>query len=173
MRATAKFSDDGATFSDAGQYRLLLDIEINAALSRVACALMMNPSTAHVVDGRLKPDRTISKFCGYAAREGCGRLLVVNAFGIVLTDSKLLHKTSQPTGNPLNNDCIADALERADLIIAGWGRLHKTLRWRDTEVREILRHVGKPVHALAINDDGSPGHPLYLSSDAPLLDFRP
>jgi hypothetical protein len=49
----------------------------------------------------------------------------------------------------------------ADLIVAVWGT-HGAYLGRDHAVKRIFK--GR-LHALAINKDGSPSHPLYLHKD--------
>lgn len=90
------------------------------------------------------------------------------------TDSRKLHKTPMPVGNPLNNVCIAEALVVSNVLLVAWGRLHPSLFWREREVRALLRNSNRPpTYALALNKDGAPAHPLYLPISAPLLEFRP
>lgn len=176
LRAEARFSDNGSRFAADGRYRHWLDIRLekNAeGVGTTACVIGMNPSTARVENGLLVPDPTVTRFCGFARREGCARLIVVNAFGVRLTESRLLHKQVRPVGNPLNDMCIRNALHSADVRIVAWGRLHKDLAWRDRELRELLRRCGLPLRALKVNDDGSPGHALYLAADSPLFPFTP
>jgi hypothetical protein len=174
LPATARFSDDGKRYADDGKFRLWLDIRLHdRRVERTACVLLMNPSTARVDNGFLVSDPTVTKACGYARRELCDRLIVVNASAIRLTNSKLLHKQPSIVGNPLNDACIREALQVSQVRLAGWGRLHKDLAWRDAELRTLLREIGLPLHALRINQDGSPGHPLYLPALAPLLNFQP
>lgn len=174
LRATVRFSDDGVFYADDGRFRLWLDVQLHDSLfHRTATALMMNPSTARAENGYLVPDRTVSKLCQFARRELCDRLIVVNVFGVRLTDSRKLHQQQNPVGNPLNDRCIEEAMLTADVRIVAWGRLHRFLVPRADAVRQLLRDVGKPVHALHINDDGSPGHPLYLPAATPLLEFQP
>jgi hypothetical protein len=62
LRATARFSDDGETYSEDGRYRLWLDIRLHEReITRTACVLLMNPSTARVKNGFLVPDPTVAK----------------------------------------------------------------------------------------------------------------
>ena len=58
LQATARFSDDGATYAVDGKFRLWLDIYLHAdgrlpTVYKTACGLLMNPSTAKVVDADL------------------------------------------------------------------------------------------------------------------------
>lgn len=172
--ATARFSDDGKTYADDGRYRLRLDIQLSKLLSDRTCVgLMMNPSTACVTNGYLISDPTVTRLIGFAKRERCSRLIVVNMLGLRLTDSKQLHLHPDPVGNPLNDLCIHEAFDKADVRIVAWGKLHKRFADRERHVRTMLRRMGHMVYALKTNSDGGPSHPLYLPSDAPLKEFQP
>jgi hypothetical protein len=97
-----------------------------------------------------------------------------NVFGIRLTDSKFLHTMVNPVGNPLNDENIlAVAINSAKLVVA-WGKLHKSLMWRDAEMREFLHKIRKinvkPL-CFGLNLDKTPKHPLYLPDIAPLMGF--
>jgi hypothetical protein len=65
-----------------------------------------------------------------------------------------------PVG-PQNDATIRESILRAGLIICGWGRTG-ALRGRSAEVLHLIRSSGKQPHALKLNKDGSPQHPLYL-----------
>ena len=173
--ATARFSDDGETYADDGRYRLWLDIALPFFRNRTCAGLMMNPSTARVENGHLISDPTVARLIGFARRERCDRLIVVNVLGLRLTDSKQLVRYRYPAsvGNPLNDVCIREAFTTADVRIVAWGKMHKMFDERVAAVRTLLRDIGKPVYALKINSDGGPGHPLYLPSGAELREWRP
>jgi hypothetical protein len=50
---------------------------------------------------------------------------------------------------------------RASLVICGWGKAGG-LRDRGKTVLMLIRSVGRIPHALKLNADGTPQHPLYL-----------
>ena len=160
-----------ATFSDCGRYRYELGRVWSPRKPLFMCC-GLNPSTA---DER-NPDPTITRLLGFATREGCGGLLMVNAYAWRETDSKLLAGVRALHGcNPVgedvglvNDQAIFDAYGRATIRLAAWGAPHKTLRER---CRALARfHEWK---CLLLTADGFPGHPLYVPADQPLLSWAP
>ena len=52
------------------------------------------------------------------------------------------------------------SLHGVQKVVCGWGKLAGPERSRD--VLALIRGVGVTPHALRLNRDGSPAHPLYL-----------
>jgi hypothetical protein len=174
-----------AVFSPCGlyRYRLIRDIEtgfweeLDANLMgegpavrplRTRLYVMLNPSYA----GADKNDPTARRTMGFGARDGFGRILVGNAFGIVETDSSLLRHHADPVG-PDNDRHLAEMAAQADQIIVAWGaraKFPKSWAHREREVLDLLRAV-QPVFCLGKTKDGSPNHPLYLPNTQPVLPY--
>lgn len=128
--------------------------------------VMLNPSTA---DGN-EDDPTIRRCVGFAKRLGYDRLDVVNLFAWRATDPReVLSMTGDgdPIG-PRNQEVIGFAAEDAGVIICAWG-VHGSHIGQNETVLGWLE--GRKVHALGLTKDGHPRHPLYLKSDAPLVDL--
>lgn len=121
--------------------------------------MMLNPSTAD----EAKNDPTVQRCQIRAIQMGFGRLVVANIFALRSTDPSQLYKVADPIG-PENNQYIIDAILEADLIVCAWGK-HGQLKNRGERVLETVRQAGKTPHALKINSDGSPAHPLYIGYD--------
>jgi hypothetical protein len=125
---------------------------------------MLNPSTA---DAAID-DPTIRRCIGFAKREGCGGLVVVNWFAWRATDPKELYKTTAPIG-PENRWHIKQAAELCrGPLIAAWGANHL--------VKPLLMEIpeltgGRQLMCLGKTKDGAPRHPLYLPTDAPLVPY--
>jgi hypothetical protein len=150
------FEDWGADISEDGVYRYLL-WRIWDSSRPLLLFIMLNPSTA---DARSN-DATIER-CSRRAREmGFGGLLVVNIFAFRSTYPSELYRASDPIG-PRNEAAILSAAARAGFIICGWGE-DGALAGRGAAVLQLLRQHGYQPHALKINKDGSPRHPLYVS----------
>lgn len=132
--------------------------------------IMLNPSTAdHTAD-----DPTIRRCIGFAKREGCGGITVVNLYAFRATKPDLLLEADDPIG-PMNKHFVDEAITQADdaPVVAAWGGW-----WRKRS-----RRVGGPgfvrlapesfgrreLMCLGTNADGSPKHPLYVPRDAPLV----
>lgn len=122
--------------------------------------VMLNPSTADAESD----DATIRKCVGYAKRWGFGALCVANLFAFRATDPKEMKRAADPVG-PDNDATLARLAREAGVTVAAWGKDGSHLS-RDKAVIGIL----KDPLCLHRNNDGSPGHPLYLRSEAQ-LDF--
>lgn len=162
---TDLFTEKGADISGCGKYRYRLWRRWNS--SQPSCVfIMLNPSTA---DYELD-DPTIRRCVGFAWRENCGGIQVVNLFAFRATDPAQLRDYSDPIGR--RNDEHIDTVTNTAMgpIILAWGT-HGALRNRDIAVLERLKNL--PLKCLGMTKGGNPKHPLYLPKDSPLVDFRP
>jgi hypothetical protein len=123
--------------------------------------VMMNPSIA---DER-SDDPTIARCQSFARDWGCGCLSVANTFAFRATNQRQLITVPDPIG-PENDRHILAMAKKSKLIVVAYGQPHKRLRQRGVDVCAMLRRQGYQLHALKLNTDGSPRHPLYLSSDS-------
>lgn len=161
-----------AVFSPDEAYRYRLEWRWGDICSVPLVALMLNPSTAtHEV-----LDPTITGLVKRARAWGMGGVVVINLFAIRATDPKVMLRADEPVG-PANDAIIEHVLRhevalRGAVGIAAWGA-HGKHRGRDAEVLAIADSVGAPLHALHINDDGSPKHPLYIRHDIRPSPWRP
>ncbi len=150
------FLDSGATFSEDRKYRQLLWRIWDNALP-LLCVCLLNPSVA----AEDESDSTVTRQIERAHRLGCGGLLVVNAYDFVSTDPKYMKSQDMPS-SPENDAAIVKAATRAvdsgGMVICGWGG--NCTQARHNELVRLLQ--GIPLHALKVNADGSPQHPLYL-----------
>lgn len=161
--------DDGierhAVVSDCGRYRYLLR-RTWGDIGRTMVFAMLNPSTA---DG-IEDDATVRRCVGFAKREGCGSMVVVNLFAWRSTDPAALATVADPVG-PENDARIESAVQRASIVVAAWGGgVPKAHRARVEHVLVMLRQHAD-VYCLGKTKDGAPSHPLYLKVDAPLVLF--
>lgn len=154
-----------AVISADGRYRYRLSRSW-APGDRVMLFCMLNPSTA---DHR-EDDPTIRRCVGFAKREGCSGLVVVNLYALRATDPKVLFADADPIGVQ-NDHAIAEAAAAASVIIAAWGASGpKGWEARARRVAEILRQH-RPLHCLGQTARGAPRHPLYLHRYAALTAF--
>lgn len=152
-------SDKGATISECGLYRYRLWRRVTAS-DRIACFIMLNPSTA---DGT-EDDATIRRCLGFTQSMGCGRLFVVNLFAFRTKSPALLKASDAPIGpdNDKHIVCAASATRLSGgYIVAAWGA-HGTHRGRGADVERLLDGYGHQLYALDVTDKGAPRHPLYL-----------
>lgn len=157
-----------AMFDESGKYRF--------QLSRIwdpgrppAVFIMLNPSLANFQ----AEDPTVFGAIDFALRWGMGGLLVVNVFAYISPypeDLKAAHRAGvDPVG--VGNDAHLMAVHRASGIsIAAWGA-HARFLDRHGQVLAMLRGI-KPVHCLAVTEDGFPGHPLYLDRTTGYFPFE-
>lgn len=164
--AAEQVEASGAVFSPCRRYRYLLWRTWDRTLPH-ATFCMMNGSTAD----ELKNDPTVKRCVvrvGKWAEMGfmdIGGVKVVNAFGWRETDStklpKLIAEGIDILG-PENDRHILEACVGAAIVVCGWGLPGHQLLGRGPKLLALLRRASVTPYALRINDDGSPGHPLYI-----------
>jgi hypothetical protein len=155
---------DIARYSEDGHHRYLLTREFGG--SSTCVFVMLNPSTADADHD----DPTIRRCIGFAKREGYGRLEIVNLFGFMATDPAELFASDDPVGN--DNDAeIASALARAEVTVVAWGNHGAVDGGRLSVVLGLIADSGKPTKCFGVTAKAQPKHPLYLPSDAELVDF--
>ncbi len=150
-------TESGATFSPCRRWRYLLWRRWDAA-KPAANFLMLNPSTADEV--RLDP--TCSRARDYAERWGYGALIVTNIFSFRNTNPSQMKAAKDPVG-PGNDAAIVKAARESALVVCAWGN-HGAFLGRSSEVLKIMQSKGIALHALRLNANGEPAHPLYLPS---------
>jgi hypothetical protein len=144
---------------DKKQYRYVLRRSWDTQLPAIMF-LMMNPSTADFeVD-----DPTVARCQTFARRWGGGSLYVTNTFAYRATDQRDLLAVHDPVG-PENDRHILATARRVTRIIVAYGQPHRVLRQRGMDVCSLLRRNGYELHALKLNADGSPRHPLYVKGE--------
>lgn len=155
---------ESALISDCGQYRYHLQRTWGDTWGKRLCYIMLNPSTA---DG-LTDDATIRICVGRAKRMGMSGIDVVNLFAYRSTDPARLYEISYPISEPtqpdLNTLMIESYARHSAMVICAWGR-HGILHERGRIVLSALRQQGIQPHALRLNKDGSPAHPLRIGYD--------
>lgn len=154
-----------AILSADGTYRYLLTRTWSAAPPMTW--IMLNPSTA---DG-LSDDPTIRRCTGFARREGCGGIKVVNLYALRATDPGELWPHPDPVGT--DNDRIIAEHARDGLVVAAWGCHGMAVR-RGLEVAQRLAAAGTArLLCAGVTAAGHPRHPLYVRADAPLIPWEP
>ena len=159
-----------AVFSADGLYRYRLSRiwSNHGGLARLACWILLNPSTAD----QDVLDPTLRRGLGFTKALGLDGMLVVNLFGLRSTDPRALLAASDPVG-PENDEFIQGAVNESELVVLGWGA-HEAVRrtGRDLTITAMIRRRGdRTMYCLGRTADGSPRHPLYLRSDAKLVEY--
>lgn len=153
-----------AVFSDDREYRYVLSRTWDVRLPRLAF-IGLNPSTAD----EAKLDPTLRRVIGFAQREGCGGLDMLNLFAFRATFPRVMKLQKEPVG-PENDTYLTAIAGAASVVIAGWGT-HGTHQHRDEAVRALLRPLAT-LWCLGLTKDGQPKHPLYLPKISPLVVFQ-
>lgn len=146
-----------ADISLCGRYRYLLAYPTALSDERVCLWVLANPSTATAEE----TDPTVARCIAYSRRWGYGWAWVVNVRAWRETDPRKVPDDPLAVG-PNNDFWIKWAALRAHLIVCGWGKLGGE---RGGDVLRLLREAYVRPHALKLNKDGSPQHPLYLRAD--------
>jgi hypothetical protein len=125
--------------------------------------IMLNPSTADAETD----DRTIRRCIGFAEREGCGSIEVVNLYALRATKPVHLLDHPDPEG-PDNPTAWAKVLydPTPEFIIAAWGTVAVTPDLPDS--RALRGYCAGPMLCLGTTAGGAPRHPLYVRGDQPL-----
>lgn len=152
-----------AVFSDCERYRYRLDWRWSRDTTPLV-AIMLNPSTA--THEALDP--TIAGLVKRARLWGLGGVVVTNLFAYRATEPTDMLAAADPVGEH-NDDQIRlvlreEVMRGSGTAIAAWGK-HGSHRGRASEVLAIVRSEGAHPHALQLNVDGSPRHPLYVAHD--------
>ncbi len=164
-----------AVISGDGRYRYVLTRRWDQDLP-VMPWIGLNPSTAdHAID-----DPTVRRMCGFARRESCGGICLLNLFALRATDPAVLQDADDPAG-PDNDRWLASMIEDVVLgavfdqrrvvpVVAAWGS-HSFAGERARQVMEILVRV--PLVSLGATALGAPRHPLYLKGSTPFVPYPP
>lgn len=160
-----------AVLSPCKRYRYSLtrswDPSVFADVGVRVLFVMLNPSTADAD----RDDPTIRKCMAYARRWGFASLEVVNLFAWRAPDPKqllIVPDRGEDIVGSRNDEHIVTAVQRAQLVVAAWGKVKPALEPRARHVRTL---IGDGARCLWRNGDGSPGHPLYLRLDRPPQPF--
>jgi hypothetical protein len=158
------------------EYRYILSRNISEISNRVLLVCMLNPSTAD--DKRNDP--TISRLCYFAKNAGFSQLLVLNLLGVRATSPIDIWLHEDPVG--IDNwktwdDVLKELIPGKDSISLAWGRAPIARRHLQRFIPVLFEaslHLNfwrEPFMTWVQNLDGSPRHPLYISSDTELKPY--
>ena len=118
---------------------------------------MLNPSVADAEadDPTLVKVQTFTRLWGYGTCE------VVNLFAYRATSPVEMKRYRGDPVGVANFNYVERAARRAKLIVCAWGKDGAHLD-RGNIMLANLWDLGLDLHALKLNNDGSPAHPLYL-----------
>jgi len=149
-----------ALFSSCERYRYAVSRNLVAKANPSTVAwVLCNPSTATATDD----DPTIRRCINFSKTWGYERMLLGNAFALRSTDPRALYNDPDPVG-PDNDKALVKLALQAEVVVCGWGT-HGKLHGRGEAVKRMLLEAGAKLAFLRLNQDGSPGHPLYVAGD--------
>lgn len=154
-----------AFVSDDGLYRYWLVRRMSMG-DRVLTVIGLNPSTADA----LIDDPTIRRCVGFAIRWGYDWLYMGNLHAWRATNPNDLPADPLMAVGPYNAEQLTWICQRAETIVAAWGR-----RPLSPYASTLAARIGKRpnVRCFGTNADGSPKHPLYLKATTPLQPWPP
>jgi hypothetical protein len=130
--------------------------------------VMLNPSTADA----LQDDPTIRRCCGFARREGCGGIVVVNLSPWRATDpahlDAAIRRGEDVELEEKNREAMLWARDVGGLWVLAWGSGIRP--WMDRAARTARSIAPRPM-CLGKTKMGEPRHPLMLASSTPLVEF--
>ncbi|MBK8440543.1 MAG: DUF1643 domain-containing protein [Rhodobacter sp.] len=147
-----------AVYSDCDRFRYLLTRTWDPGAPK-ALFVMLNPSTATETQN----DPTVERCERRARALGFGAFRVTNIFAFRATDPRVMRAQEDPVG-PGNDAAISDSARWANRIICAWGT-HGAHLDRGSQVEDLLRRLGHPLHHLGLTKAGHPTHPLYIAYD--------
>ncbi len=155
----------GAIFSDCCRYRYYLSRPTGHRNTASRCTfVLLNPSTADAEND----DPTIRKCIKFAAREGCGLLQVVNLYALRETSPQaMLANVERDRNQGENMDWVTRAIQASGLVIVGFGAHAEPINI--SRFRTVATAHNWSLQCFAINQNGTPKHPLYVRDDAPLM----
>jgi hypothetical protein len=115
---------------------------------------MLNPSTADAD----KDDPTIRRCITFSERWGYSKLIVVNLYAMRATNPQHLLKDHDPIGRE-NRGYIQEAIQYSSTVMAAWGAFKMGV---PQELVRLLQDCN--LWCLGTTKNGSPKHPLYVSS---------
>jgi hypothetical protein len=165
VRSDLLGENGSAVFNADRTHRYLL-IRRWAPGGKILTWVMLNPSTADA----FTDDPTIGRCIGYATDWGYSAIVVVNLFSLRSSSPAALYRHDNPVGDR-NDEFLLDVCKPGWLTIAAWGA-HGSLHHRAADVVAMLAEAGVELSCLGLNADGSPKHPLYQPSAAPLVPYE-
>jgi len=125
----------------------------------------LNPSTAN----EISDDPTIKRLCSFAQEWGYGGLYACNLYSQVTPHpEELLPETRN---HKANTPALQMAAGLSVLTVCGWGDGIKYVPDGDARAQRVYELVESPM-CFGLTQSGNPKHPLYLPSDADLMEYE-
>lgn len=150
----------GALFSPCEKYRYALWRRWHEQFvpPQMVAFVGLNPSTATESDD----DPTVTRCIRFAKAWGFDGMYMLNLFAYRATKPKDMKAQEEPVGEG-NDLALADCASLCQTVVCAWGTHGKYLKRSKGVLDEGL--LGPRLHAMGLNADGSPAHPLFLKKD--------
>lgn len=129
----------------------------------------LNPSVAD----EDQDDMTITILTQRARNLGLSSLIVVNLYALRSTNTDRIFTSYNPVG-PLNSGYIVAAIRECKrkygVLLCGWGSLGEK---ESISVLEIIDRWKIKPWCLGVTKNNQPRHPLRISYDTPLVEWKP
>ncbi|MGH3410038.1 MAG: DUF1643 domain-containing protein [Streptosporangiaceae bacterium] len=155
----------GDEWPHGGPYRYLLTRRWGP--DRVVCFIMLNPSTATAE----QDDPTVTRCRGFARREGCGGMVIVNLFGLRSPSPRMLLYHPEPIG-PSNDETVFAQAGQANIAVAAWGTAGSQPRLASRRDKVEAALSGISLWCLGTTKAGEPRHPLMARTETPLIPWE-
>lgn len=157
-----------AIFSPCQKYRYLLtrNFFYPTQTSKRMVVVGLNPSTATADTD----DPTIRRCIGFAKRERCDGLSMLNLFAYRSTDPEKLGNVPDPRG-PENTEYLYKEFSRPNAIIVLAFGSHWLAVMLSRNILSQNENSKVQFKCLGTTMNGWPRHPLYVKADQPLLDW--
>ena len=160
-----------AVFSECRRYRYSLDRVWDDTGSKILF-VMLNPSAAD----ECRNDPTVARCHERARRLNGGRhgaYRVCNLFALISPYPQLLESGIHAGDDHINDAAITAGCGWADVAVCAWGGGKPFIVERGRHVERLMRRAfDGPLLCLAVNASGTPRHPLYVSHNAALVEWR-
>lgn len=157
----------GAEFSACRRWRWTLTRVWDPAKPTISF-VGLNPSVAD----ENKLDRTTAKCVKWAERDGFGKYVMLNLYGLVSTLPSGLKKAFDPVG-PDNDEWIQKTFAESAAVVFCWGATwNKFTGPRIEVVTELARAAGLKPLCPGLTKAGFPLHPCRLANATRLIPFE-
>ena len=153
---------DWADYSADGTYRW--SYERRWGPGGALCWVGLNPGTG---DRDAGPRPTLRRVVGWARREGCAAVNVVNLFSYRTTDPEALRTASVDIVGDRTDATLRTVSSEAQLTLAAWGG-NTLARQRSAKAVGMLTD---PM-CVGLTKSGQPRHPLYVAAATPFMPYQ-
>jgi hypothetical protein len=148
-----------ALLSSNKKFRYMLGRSWDDSLDRILF-ILLNPSVA---DSK-KDDPTIKRLISFSKKWKYGGFWVCNLYAYITSYPKELYNNIDNNRIRKNKEYVKKYILKSKRIVYGWGVTEHESEW-------LVDLVKKP-YCFGKNKNGTPKHPLYLSSNTVMIKYK-